>query len=399
MLRKKITGALILGLLLLLTPGLPAAAAEVAATSAAATFTPTPASIAIATAVPNPAPVPAAAMTFTFGDTVIQVDPQEIASEVLAAAGDNVVRFNGDVVIRPDEVIQGNVVAMNSNIEVRGRVLGNVTAMNGDVTLRSGSFVGGNVTVMRGDVVRENGAQVQGRLTFADEMRNHSGTYYASPWWYHISESGYREPGFGGKLAGWLLFLLGLIALTAVAVALFPAKMVAMKEDLVANPGRNLGVGFLGWVALPVVMLALVLTIIGIPVAIAVALALSLVVLTGLVAMGLIVGERVERALGRKWPGLGGQTQLVQAMAGVGLLWLVQTLPVVGWLIWVLAAVAGMGVILGTRFGTNRPWFGGKPPAGTAMGGQVNGKPGAGEIIDIPPASPGAMPDSGRENS
>lgn len=383
MLAKKLISSLALGLLLLVAPGLPAAmAGEVTGPATAAT------------AAPASALSPSPGMAFTSGDAVVRVDPQGIDGEALAAAGDNMVRFNGDVVIRPDEIIQGNVVVMNGDIEVRGRVLGNVTAINGSVTLRSGSFVQGNVTVIRGDIVLENGAQVQGHITMGSVARNLTGGHYFPP-----SAGYYRnEPGFGGRLAGWLLYLLGLIAITAVAMALFPTRITAMQVTLEANPGRCLGVGFLGWIALPVVLLALVLTIIGIPVAIAVALILPLIVLIGLVLTGLVVGQQVERALGRKWPAVGGQTLLVQAAMGVALLWLAQSLPVVGMLIWVLAAVIGMGAVLITRFGTNRPWFGGKPPSGKVIDDQVNGNPGTGEVIDIPPEGRGAMPDPGREN-
>lgn len=300
------------------------------------------------------------------------------------------VRFSGDVVIKPGEVVQGNVAAMQGDIDVGGRVLGNVTALAGDITLRAGSFVDGNVVALAGDVHREQGAQVLGQITTREEIRTPAGQYYLPS-----AHRVHPEERFWSRVGGWFLFLLGLLALTAIVMALFPEKMNAMKNSLAANPARHLAVGFLGWIALPVALLALALTIVGIPVAVVTVFALPVVALIGAVLLGLIVGEQVERALAKRWPRAAGQTLLVQALIGVALLWLAQAVPLVGWLIWPLVAVFGLGAALATRFGTNRPWFNGRGPTPKPAPDSADGAPGAvPEAVSAGSAAsaPGAAP-------
>jgi len=67
----------------------------------------------------------------------------------------------------------------------------------------------------------------------------------------------------------------------------FPNNLIAMKKGIETEPLRLLGIGFLGWLALPVVLLALILTVIGIPVAILLAICLPILVLIGLIVMAL----------------------------------------------------------------------------------------------------------------
>jgi hypothetical protein len=46
---------------------------------------------------------------------------------------------------------------------------------------------------------------------------------------------------------------------------------------------------------------------------------------------------------------------------GAVALGLLHYFPLIGSLFWVLAACVGLGSVFATRFGTNRPWLGGKP--------------------------------------
>ncbi|OAT80747.1 bactofilin family protein [Desulfotomaculum copahuensis] len=277
--------------------------------------------------------------------------PGSGAGAVYLASSGDLVQYNGDVNVKAGETVTGNVVAMNGDVVVGGKVMGNITAVSGDVILRSTAFVAGNVTAVRGKVIREPGARVLGREE-SNVRLEHAYPFY----------SGNEVPGHGSvpviiSFWRWLLYLLGLAALTAVAAALFPGRLAAMTAGLQAEPGRLLGTGLLGWIILPVALLALAITLVGIPVAVLVVLTLPLVVLTGAVLLGLIIGRQVERALEKRWPRLGGQTLLVQAVTGVALIWLAQSAPLAGFLIWPVAAVAGMGALLATRFGTNRPWW------------------------------------------
>lgn len=291
----------------------------------------------------------------------------ESAAAPTVSHGD-VVHFTGDITIRSGEVVRGNVVAMSGDIDIAGKVYGNVTAMAGDITLRSGSTVTGNVTTMAGSIDREEGAQLGGQIVSRDEIRDFGGENY-----------NYRydfQPSPWHRFSRWLLSLLGLLALTAAAVAIFPEKTCSMKKSLEAEPARQLGIGFLGWIVLPVVLLALLITIIGIPVALLVVMCLPIIILIGFVIMALFAGQQLDKALTDRWPRFADERALIQSLKGIVLIWIISSIPFVGWIVWPLAALFGLGTALSTRFGTNRPWFNHKnnndrppgPPAADNLG-------------------------------
>lgn len=287
-----------------------------------------------------------------------QTETQETAEPQLIHKGD-VVHFTGNIIIEPNEQIRGNVVAMSGNIDVKGTVYGDVTALAGNIRLHSGSLVSGNVTAIAGVIEREEGAVVNGRIISREGI---TGAYRYSPPYHYNYDYNYHfhYPSPWQRFLGWLLSLVGLLALTAAAVAVFPNNLIAMKKGIEAEPLRLLGIGFLGWIALPVVLLALTLTVIGIPVAILLAVCLPILVLIGIIVMALFTGQQLDQALGNSYPSFVDNRPIVQGLKGIVLIWIVKAIPLVGWLVWPLAALMGMGTALATRFGTNRPWFKGR---------------------------------------
>jgi hypothetical protein len=287
-----------------------------------------------------------------------QTETQETAEPQSIHNGD-IVHFTGNITIEPNEQIRGNVVAISGNIDVKGTVYGDVTALAGNIRLHSGSFVSGNVTAIAGVIEQEEGAIVNGRITSRERI---SGGYrYSTPHHYNYDyRFNFQPPSPWQRFSGWLLSLLGLLALTAAAVAVFPNNLIAMKKGIEAEPLRLLGIGFLGWLALPVVLLALTLTVIGIPVAILLAICLPILVLIGIIVMALFTGQQLDQALGNSYLSFVDNRPLIQGLKGIVLIWIVKAIPLVGWLVWPLAALIGMGTVLATRFGTNKPWFKGR---------------------------------------
>ena len=287
-----------------------------------------------------------------------QTETQETAEPQSIHNGD-IVHFTGNITIEPNEQIRGNVVAISGNIDVKGTVYGDVTALAGNIRLHSGSFVSGNVTAIAGVIEQEEGAIVNGRITSRERI---SGGYrYSTPHHYNYDyRFNFQPPSPWQRFSGWLLSLLGLLALTAAAVAVFPNNLIAMKKGIEAEPLRLLGIGFLGWLALPVVLLALTLTVIGIPVAILLAICLPILVLIGIIVMALFTGQQLDQALGNSYLSFVDNRPLIQGLKGIVLIWIVKAIPLVGWLVWPLAALIGMGTVLATRFGTTQPWFKGR---------------------------------------
>ena len=71
-------------------------------------------------------------------------------------------RYVGRVEIEDDEVINGNLVVIDGDLDLQGKVHGDVLVIRGDVSLDSGSVVNGNVTSVDGSIRQDDQSRVQG---------------------------------------------------------------------------------------------------------------------------------------------------------------------------------------------------------------------------------------------
>lgn len=76
----------------------------------------------------------------------------------------NVTRFNSDLTIGRDEVIDGDVVLTNGDAFVEGKINGKLVVTNGDVNLGDSAVVEGDVVCVNGDVNKKEGARIKGNI-------------------------------------------------------------------------------------------------------------------------------------------------------------------------------------------------------------------------------------------
>lgn len=284
-----------------------------------------------------------------------------------AVTSGDIVKFTGSIAIEKDDTVNGNVVAMSGNIEVAGRVNGDITAMAGNISLKSTAYVTGNVVTMAGSIYEEEGATVLGNRT----QLARGGVASIVPPLPPVPTVP-PAPGTGGIVKGpgigrvhnpvapvtrWFGWMIGMAAVSALMLTLFPRPVEQMVNALSHEPGRILATGLVGWVLYPVALLVVVLTIIGIPLAVLGVVMVPVVVAVGIVVAAMPVGHRVRDMFGGSHTWAREDRPLLDALIGIGVLMLATAAPLVGWLVWPVAAVIGLGVVLVTRFGTNRPWF------------------------------------------
>lgn len=112
------------------------------------------------------------------------------------------------------------------------------------------------------------------------------------------------------------------------------------------------------WFLSPVVILALVITVIGILVIPFAGLALVAAKFLGYVGASVWLGAQLEHALG-----LDNKELLIQVFLGTLAFALIGSVPAIGGLTSVLATLVGIGAVVSTKFGTGHPWFGKKRTA------------------------------------
>jgi hypothetical protein len=291
---------------------------------------------------PPPTPTPPAGedMRIISGDQVITGDNFILHSNE-ALHGDLTV-FGGNAMLEEGSRVEGNITVFGGNADISGSVTRNLTVIGGITYLRSSAQILGNENIMGGQIQRDPGAVVNG-----------PGSRFSGPFF------GGMFPFQGRSLFQTLFDIIGnifsvifsvfLITLLAIAVvALFPVNVARVAETAQQQWLVSGSVGILSFVAVPVVVAVLAVTICLIPAAVVLAIAWTLGILVGWAIIARICGERLAIGFNkRNW------TMIGQTAFGAVALGLLGAIPIIGWLIGLAAAALGLGALILTRVGTS----------------------------------------------
>ncbi len=312
---------------------------------------------------------------------------------------EDVVIFDGTLVIQKGAQVNGDVVAFGSQVTLAGSVNGDVAIFGGSTNL-SGT-VDGDLVILGSSLVASTSAKVDGDCVLVGgnvSSDSRSGLNCSAigdlstinmpaisnipiipplPRMHTPAEVSFGFIGRVGDIAGRSL-LFGLLALALAAVA--PKQLTQVTETIKRKPAASGAVGFLtGFAAISLLVIVSILTailifvcigIIGIPIIIAMAVMLALALFMGWVAAGVVFGRWLARVLK-----LSNRRITVTAALGTALLTLaaglLSSLPFLfgGWL-WTLVVLAitsaGLGAVALTRFGTRN-----YPPIVGATGDKI----------------------------
>ena len=263
---------------------------------------------------------------------------------------DSAVVYGGNLTVRGD--VEDDAVVYGGNLEITGRVQGDASAFGGNVVLGPEAVVEGDVSAFGGSVLKQDGARVEGEINSLGGA--HLGRMVAGEVKKNLKEVRQQDSSEqeekSERRGGFAFFVLEfalLFGLGFLGQLLFPERMKELGEEIRRHPARSGVLGLLGVMALIPTLLVLMVTIIGIPVAAALLLVLPVLTVLGFAA--------VASELGRTLPFLGRhKTQATVLAAGLFVLLALGSLPWVGPLILVLAALVSLGAITRTRFG-HRP--------------------------------------------
>lgn len=353
------------------------------------------------------------------GEQMLPVGPDRVAAGMAVTLRDSV---PGDAMATGGQVavggpVAGDVLGAGGRVDVRGRVGGSVRAAGGQVDLSS--RVGRNVTVAGGQIHLGEAAEVGGNAYLAGGSVDVAGTIrgslltgggevlidgpvegdvrvaadhltlgpgarirgdlsYQSPNALEeapgavVAGSVTREPmeeppvpGWVPQVSGWVGGLLGLAAFLFTGLvlgALFPESAARLLESGREKPLPALGIGVIALLAIPVLLLASLITVVGIPLALAGGALFAFALYLARAVVALWIGDAVlgERA------GQGRRRVLVDFLVGGALLFLVGLVPWLGAAVKVLATAFGLGA---GAVALRKAAGGGAPPtAGEARG-------------------------------
>ncbi|MGC8521655.1 MAG: RDD family protein [Steroidobacteraceae bacterium] len=314
------------------------------------------------------------------------------ACDVVSIFGDSIIDGNvsdSAVAIMGDLHLTGNVgnstVSIFGDSDINGPVAGNAVALFGDLKLGPKAMIQGQAVSIFGSEHRDPAAVVQGGSVNLMSGIFH-GAHGLKAWAAHCLI-------LGRLLAprldlGWAWGIaLGILMFYALLALLFHEGVQRCIQTLDEHPGASILAALAMALLTPILMLALVVTLIGI-----FAIPLFWLALLGTAVFGRVValgwlGSRILRGMrsGVTHPALyvllGGAVALALYMV-----------PVVGFIVFALIGVLGFGAVLYSLLLAMRAARGGTPSGAAAGGFTAPAEPLAAAGPDTAAASAGSMP-------
>ena len=252
-----------------------------------------------------------------------------------------VVSVDGPVTV--DGTVNDDVYVGSGRLVVRGHVTGDMLVVHGDVLITG--RVGGDVVALDGRVTVRAGASVRGDVRSRHEPNVAPGTVRGKVKKLNVTNL------FTGFLIAFLLYLW--LAVT-VSVALFGLLFVLVfprAADTTAAAGRRFW-PTLGWGALigivgPILGVLVLVTIIGIPLGLGILSAFNVLAPLGYVASSLVLGRLMVK-------GTTMASRIGAFFAGFGILRAAALIPGLGFIVWFLACIYGLGAL------TQAAWHAGR---------------------------------------
>ena len=268
-----------------------------------------------------------------------------ISGGVVVASGEvvngPVVSVDGPVTI--NGTVDGRIFVADGRVTIRGRVTGSVLVVHGDVLITG--RVGDDVIALDGRITTRDGARVNGDVKSRERPDVAPGTVTGDVKKLNVGNL------FGGILVVFLIYLWIAVTLSVALLGFLFVLLFPRAADATASAGRRFW-PTLGWGALigivgPILGVLVLVTIVGIPFGLGIFSALNVLAPLGYVASSLILGRLMVK-------GASTGARIGAFFAGFGILRAVALIPGIGFIVWVLACIYGLGAL------TQAAWRGGR---------------------------------------
>lgn len=258
--------------------------------------------------------------------------------------------IGGTATLELDSVVTGTVAIIGGNLVAEGRVEGDMAIVGGNVRFGPEAILEGDLVSFGGNVNRGT-AQIQGEFITGDELD--------IPLTFTFDEvftdipAGFRPfmwESFGWSVIRYFFQSIMMAALAVLVMMFLPVQTRLVADTIVEQPVLAGAFGLLTVVVAPIVILLLIITLCFAIIGFGAIVVLVAAWVFGTVAIGLEVGQRLEKATSTEFQPLvaAGIGTLIFSLVvnGIGFI------PCIGWLAPFLFGVLGLGAVLMTRFGT-----------------------------------------------
>jgi hypothetical protein len=248
---------------------------------------------------------------------------------------DNLFRFNENAMV-PVRAEYSELVVLNGSAEIKGRITGNVVVIRGDVFLESTAYIGGDVVCIGGQIEVVPGALVLGsKVEIGGQIGWKSLPFFS----------------IGKVLLFSFLFKLvsaaGLILFCIFLVMMWPNQIRYTAEEVSADLLKSSLVGLFAIILLLPLAIGFAVTLFGIPISLAIFIFLLVARWFGIASVAYLLGHKMSARC----------SPTMAVLLGLLLLKVIHFVPFIGGAFYFIATLPGLGAILLTRFGTNKPWL------------------------------------------
>lgn len=248
----------------------------------------------------------------------------------LLASDRSIVKIGSDVRVEKDERVD-DAVAVGGSVYIDGIVDGDAVAVGGTVHLGEEAIVHGDAVTVGGTIDEAEGAMIYG--TTVDVGSFDFGNIFEGKHFF----DGHK----GIPKVFTIIPLIGCLALVLLLSVLIPTELGTVATNIKNEPIIMFLWGLLGIILIVPLAVMLAISIIGIVLIPIELLAVFLASLIGYIAVAIIIGKKILRALNNENPSV-----ILSAILGVLALWLVGLIPIFGSLVKAIAGIIGFGAVI-----------------------------------------------------
>lgn len=248
----------------------------------------------------------------------------------LLANDRSIIKIGSDVHVEKDMRVE-DAVAVGGSVYVDGIVDGDAVAIGGTIHLGEESIIHGDAVTVGGNIDKAEGAMIYGTTVDVGSFD-----------FENIFGGKHFFNGFG-SIPKFLIIipLIGLFALVLLLVVLIPTEISTVELNIKNEPIIMFLWGTLGIILVVPLAVLLAISIVGIVLIPLEILAVFLASLIGYIAVAIIIGKKLLRALKNDNPSI-----LFSAILGVFILWLIGLIPIFGSIVKAIAWIIGFGAVI-----------------------------------------------------
>ncbi len=256
--------------------------------------------------------------------------------------------INGDLIIMGGNIhvsskasIGGDVIAAGGNITLDSPIAGSVRVMGGTVTVNN--VVNGAIYAKSKELTFGSASAVKGEVYYTGSKAAviKKGAKIGEIQFKKVIPKTFAKNFVGLALLLALLKFINVFVASLLAVKFLPVRVKQTLEAMRSSPGKSLGIGFVGAVVIPVVIILLFISFIGQFVGALVLLGFFLALLFSAIGAALFAGQLIASWTTKK-------TELTWPIILLGSLVVVilRFVPIIGWLALCVLMLLAFGAIL-----------------------------------------------------